>query len=96
MRRVTKRPVCAEGKTFDDIKDHPARAQVEELAQRGIVSGISETEFGPERPITRAEFAAIMVKGLGLALTGAKNVPGRGGRSLVFSLYFHCIQIRNC
>ena len=70
---VTKRPVCAEGKTFDDMKDHPARIQVEKLAQRGIVSGISETEFGPERPITRAEFAAIMVKGLGLALTEQKT-----------------------
>jgi hypothetical protein len=59
-------PVTAAGKTFDDIRSHAKRAAVEALAARGIISGKSETAFDPDASVTRAEFAAIVVRGLGL------------------------------
>ena len=54
------------GKTFADISSHAARPSIEALAARGIISGKSEKAFEPDATMTRAEFAAIIVKGLGL------------------------------
>ena len=38
-----------------------------DLASRMVVQGTSETAFSPDASITRAEFAAIIVRGLGFA-----------------------------
>lgn len=54
------------GKSFDDISGHGAEAVVESLAQKGIINGISSNEFAPNRTMTRAEFATIVSRGLGL------------------------------
>jgi hypothetical protein len=61
-------PVIADaaGKTFSDIASHANIDAIEALAARGIISGKSETVFDPDAPVTRAEFAAIVVRGLGL------------------------------
>jgi len=63
---VQKVPVVIPGKTFPDIKNHPNQAAIEALAERGIINGKSETSFDPGSTMTRAEFAAIVVRGLGL------------------------------
>jgi len=60
------RPVIAQGKTFNDIKNHASRQAIEALAARGIISGKSETSFDPDTTMTRAEFAALLTRGLGL------------------------------
>ncbi len=54
--------------TFLDIEGYKFANSIEELAKRGIVSGKSENLFEPENTMTRGEFAAIIVKGLGLPL----------------------------
>ena len=54
------------GRTFDDIQTHSSRQAIEALAERGIINGRSETEFDPQATMTRAEFAAIITRGLGL------------------------------
>jgi hypothetical protein len=59
-------PVNSAGKTFADIKNHANRSAIETLAARGIISGITNTEFKPDQTMTRAEFAAIITRGLGL------------------------------
>lgn len=64
---VLPRPVINPGATFGDIRGHKWQAAMEALASRGIISGISATSFEPERTMTRAEFAAIVVRALGLA-----------------------------
>lgn len=56
------------GVTFDDIKNHKCRNAVERLAERGIINGISEGCFAPDNTMTRAEFATITVRALGLPL----------------------------
>ncbi len=54
------------GKTFDDISSHAARSSIEALAARGIISGKTEKTFDADATMTRAEFASIIVRGLGL------------------------------
>lgn len=53
-------------KSFDDVKTHWAKADIEILASRGVVSGIDGNRFGPELSVTRAEFAVLLVKALNL------------------------------
>lgn len=63
---VRKLSVLYQGKTFADIRNHTAQAEVEALAARGIINGKSETVFDPDASMTRAEFATIVVRALGL------------------------------
>jgi hypothetical protein len=61
--------------TFQDVTESPA---VEALAARKIVDGYEDGTFRPEQTLTRAEFAAIVTRALGLApnVTGAfTDVP---------------------
>ncbi|WP_223837203.1 S-layer homology domain-containing protein [Paenibacillus oceani] len=51
---------------FQDVRNHWAKHAVNDMASRMVISGISKDEFSPDRDITRAEFAAIIVRGLGL------------------------------
>lgn len=63
---VAPRPIVAPGKTFEDIIYSPNITAIEALAARGIVTGKDDGGFDPDGSMTRAEFAAIVVKGLGL------------------------------
>ncbi len=47
---------------FSDIQNHWAKLFIEGLAQKGIVSGFPDRTFRPNQAMTRAEFAAIIVK----------------------------------
>ena len=51
---------------FMDIAGHWAKDDIEAMAAKGIVSGVTATTFEPDRAITRAEFATLIVKALGL------------------------------
>ncbi len=51
---------------FDDVPNgHWAKAYVEELAEKGIIKGVSDTRFEPDRSITRAEFVTLLVNTFG-------------------------------
>ena len=63
---VNKVPVTSIGKTFNDITNHPNKPAIEALASRGIITGQTDTTFNPDATMTRAEFAAITTRGLGL------------------------------
>lgn len=54
-------------KSFDDISSHWAKADIELLANKLIVNGVTDTSFEADRNITRAEFAALVVRSLGLS-----------------------------
>ena len=60
------RPVTLPGATFDDIQGHPDQAAIEALACRGIAAGTGDGRFEPDAPMTRAEFAAMVVSALSL------------------------------
>jgi hypothetical protein len=53
---------------FKDMVNHWAKAAVNNMGSRMVVEGTGNGNFSPDRDITRAEFAAIIVRGLGLGL----------------------------
>ena len=63
---VTPRSVTKEGITFGDVKGSPDQAAIEALAAREIINGMNESEFQPDATMTRAQYATIVVKALGL------------------------------
>ncbi|WP_051775129.1 S-layer homology domain-containing protein [Paenibacillus tyrfis] len=56
-------------KTFRDTAGHWAQADVELLASKLVVLGTSEEHFAPDKDVTRAEFASLLVRSLGLPLS---------------------------
>ncbi|ABO51593.1 Ig family protein [Desulforamulus reducens MI-1] len=47
---------------FKDIANHWARADIEFMADKGFVGGVGNGVFAPEANITRAQFAAFLVR----------------------------------
>lgn len=78
---VVYRPITLAGRTFDDITGvhaHKNQPAIEALASREIINGKEQNLFEPEETMTRAEFAAIVVRSLGLkpvANNKFKDVP---------------------
>ena len=68
---VHKTEISLPGKTFRDIDRHAYRLSIEELACRGVIGGRSAEAFEPEATMTRAEFAAIVTRALGLPVKSA-------------------------
>ncbi|MDD9268147.1 S-layer homology domain-containing protein [Paenibacillus sp. GCM10023248] len=50
-----------------DLSGHWARKQVEQLASKFLVHGAGDDRFIPDAAITRAEFAALVTRAIGLA-----------------------------
>ncbi len=63
---VQKMNVTHPGRTFADIVGHKDKVAIEALASRGIINGQSENSFEPNSWVSRAEFATIIARGLGL------------------------------
>ena len=79
-------------KSFGDLTGHWAQTEIERLAGKLIVQGTSANHFSPGTAVTRAEFAALLVRALGLAgmaasqqssspavTAGAGGLGGSGG-----------------
>ncbi|MGO4107875.1 S-layer homology domain-containing protein [Paenibacillus sp. YAF4_2] len=54
-------------KTFSDLNNHWAKTDVELMASKLIVKGMSNDKFAPNAVVTRAEFAAMVVRALGIS-----------------------------
>ena len=63
---VTAQPITSPGKTFPDIAFSDQITAIEALAARNIIDGKSDGNFDPTGSMTRAEFATIVVRALGL------------------------------
>jgi hypothetical protein len=63
-------PTTTGAEKFTDLTGHWAAAEIGNAVKLGIASGISPTQFAPDRNITRAEFAALLTRAIGL-----KNTP---------------------
>ncbi|MHB1127932.1 MAG: chitobiase/beta-hexosaminidase C-terminal domain-containing protein [Bacillota bacterium] len=53
-------------KTFNDVQGHWAQAEVEYMASKNIINGFAGNVFNPEANITRAQYAAFLVRSLNL------------------------------
>ncbi|MGG1878804.1 S-layer homology domain-containing protein [Paenibacillus cisolokensis] len=51
---------------FQDIGNSFAKNEILALYEKGIVKGVSETSFEPDRKVTRVEFASMLVRALEL------------------------------
>lgn len=59
---------------FSDLDHSPAREEIEYLENHNIISGITETEFQPEEPLSHAQGVAFLVKGLGLNIDNLRFI----------------------
>ncbi|GGF96110.1 S-layer homology domain-containing protein [Paenibacillus abyssi] len=66
-RHFSKYAVFHYFKTFSDIQGHWAQSAVELLAGRHITDGYDDNRFGPVDGVTRAQFAAWLVRALNLS-----------------------------
>lgn len=53
-------------KRFEDVESHWSKELVNSMASRLILNGVNDKEFRPDTDITRAEFAAVVTRSLGL------------------------------
>lgn len=60
-------------KEFPDVANHWSKSAVNDMASRLVVNGVDATHFNPNNNVTRAEFAAILVRALGLSDTGTSS-----------------------
>ncbi|OKP82727.1 hypothetical protein A3844_23850 [Paenibacillus helianthi] len=58
--------VISANKNFADMSNHWAKDDVELMANKLIIKGMTPDRFDPNRSITRSEFVALVVRGLGL------------------------------
>ncbi len=67
--------VVQHGKTFDDIAQHWAKDAIEALASKYILAGKTDTTFDPNASMTRAEFAVMLTRALGLEPESVNSPP---------------------
>ncbi|KRF09832.1 glycoside hydrolase domain-containing protein [Paenibacillus sp. Soil787] len=60
-------------KSFLDVpSSHWALSVIQELVNKGVLNGVTEDSFEPNRAVTRAEFTSMLVRGLKLSAKGER------------------------
>lgn len=72
------KPAVTPTNPFVDTVSHWAKDDILTMYQKGIVAGVTATTFEPDREITRAEFAALMVRALKITVPGELNFTDVG------------------
>lgn len=73
---INMMPIVKPGLTFEDITGvnaHKYQSAIESLASRLIIDGKTKDKFEPNSNMTRAEFATIIVKSLGIETKGEEK-----------------------
>ncbi|TXK80639.1 S-layer homology domain-containing protein [Paenibacillus sp. N3.4] len=63
--------------TFNDIRTHWAKDAIESMANKVIVEGTAKDQFQPDQAVTRAEFAALIARTIGLKPVTSSTNPFR-------------------
>ena len=74
--------LSASAASFTDISDHWAENTIIELADKGIVNGVSATEFNPDGTVTRAEFLKMAMEAMDINTVAVRNgecLDAKGG-----------------
>jgi len=72
---------------FKDVEKHWAKEAINDMGSRLVITGIGDDNFAPNRDIIRAEFAAIIVKALGLKPLAGKNTFSDVNETAWYSQY---------
>jgi subtilisin family serine protease len=70
LPHFSKFAVLENTKSFMDIQSHWAKAEIEEMAAKQIINGMTEQTFQPKVNITRAQFVSLLSRSLKLQNTG--------------------------
>lgn len=74
VSHFSKYAVLAFDKSFEDVADtHWAALAIKKLAAKQVVYGVNDTQFLPKANVTRAEFAAFVVRALRLKATAGSS-----------------------
>lgn len=74
VHHFSKYAVLEYNKSFKDVAaDYWAADIIKEMAAKHIVQGVSADMFAPQADVTRAEFAALLVRALGLKANGPSS-----------------------
>ncbi|GAA0135084.1 hypothetical protein YSY43_19240 [Paenibacillus sp. YSY-4.3] len=65
--------LAVQAKTFADVQEHWAKADIEALSTRFIIHGTASGTFDPQQQVTRAEWVSMLVRALGLAQEGTQS-----------------------
>jgi len=69
-------PSALAAPSFSDVPDtHPYSPAIMDLKTRGIISGFGDETFQPNSPMSRQQFAKVIVKTLRLKVTGDETCP---------------------
>lgn len=60
--------------SFSDTENHWAQSFVDLAAAKGLVEGIGNGKYAPDKKVTRAEFATLLVRSLGRGISEAGSV----------------------
>ncbi|MCC3380528.1 S8 family serine peptidase [Paenibacillus farraposensis] len=52
--------------SFEDISSSYAQSEIQSLANKLLINGTTDTTFSPKKNVTRAEFAALITRAIGL------------------------------
>jgi len=66
--------------TFKDIEKLANKDEIEFLASRLVIQGVTPDTFEPNKPITRAQFAALISRSLGLQTSGENSFSDTAGK----------------
>lgn len=66
LKRFGRYALGAVAVTFSDLAGHWARDEVELMASKFVVQGFPEGGFGPDAGVTRAQFASMLARAMGL------------------------------
>lgn len=70
----TNTPATPEKKQFADLDNYAwAQAQIDALVEKGVINGVSDTEFAPANNIKRADFLVMAMRLAGLNDTPTDN-----------------------
>jgi hypothetical protein len=61
-------------KSFNDIQNHWAKAEIEEMASKQIINGMTEQTFQPELNITHAQFVSLLSRSLKLESSSSSAI----------------------
>lgn len=59
-------PALAAAPAFTDLANHPAKSQIEALASKGIINGLSDQVFGPNAELSAAQGVTLIARGMQL------------------------------
>jgi hypothetical protein len=69
LHALSKFTVMAYHRTFADIRNHWGQQDIEIMASRHVARGVAQNRFEPDRNTTRAEFAALLLRSMGVQTT---------------------------